>query len=133
MPDYLVNALLSVFTPVLLALAALIAARVELWIRRNVQHAELQGLLLRATEAANVAAVEVAQTFVDGIKRNSEDGRLSKLDALDALTKAKSRARLYLGPEGLAIARRVLGDDDHAIDAWLTALIEREVRRLKEA
>jgi hypothetical protein len=132
MQSYVSDFLLSILSPLLLGLAALLVARIELWIRTHVKQTELQSLLLRATEAASVAANETAQTLVDNLKLASADGTLTADEASRALISAKARARMYLGPDGLALARRVLGNDESAIDAWLTGLIEREVRRVRE-
>jgi len=133
MPDYLVEFILALTLPIATAAGTLASAYIVHWVRENVSHTQAQELLLRAVHAAEVSVGEVAQTYVDGLKRASEDGKLTQQEADDALTDAIDRAYELLGPKGVARARQVLGSDDESIDAWLVALIESKVRELRAA
>jgi hypothetical protein len=132
MPEYVVEFILALTLPIATAAGSLAAAYLVHWVRENVSHTQTQELLVRAVHAAEVSVGEVAQTFVDDVKRAAEDGKLTDDEAEAALDGALDRARELLGPKGLRRARQVLGDDEDAIDSWLLALIESKVRELRQ-
>jgi hypothetical protein len=70
---------------------------------------------------------QTAQTFVDGLKSKSEDGKLTKEDAVNVFNYALSQVKLLLGTEGYANLQKIKPN----ADAWLTAKIESFTRLSK--
>lgn len=132
MPDYALDLILAIVLPIATAAGSLVAAYLTHWLRENIAHTQTQDLMVRAVAAAELSVAEVAQSYVDALKANSADGRLTTGEAEDALEDALDRAYELLGPKGIARARQVLGEDDEAIERWIVALIESKVRELKQ-
>jgi len=131
MPDYLIEFLLDLFTPLAIVLGTWLAAEVGLWLRAHVSHTQTREALERATAAAGAAVGEVAQVYVSALRKGASDGKLTPAEAGEAQARALAAARDYLGPKGVALLRSALGSDDQAIDRWLVALIEERVAATK--
>jgi hypothetical protein len=131
MPDYLIEFLLDLFTPLAIVLGTWIAAEVGLWLRAHVSHTQTREALERATAAAGAAVGEVAQVYVSALRKSASDGKLTPAEAGEAQARALAAARDYLGPKGVALLRSALGSDDQAIDRWLVALIEERIAATK--
>lgn len=83
----------------------------------------------RAWDAIRTATAEVAQTYVDGIRKGSSDGKLTGREKTEAKNRALKNAKSYLGAKGLKKLGKVLGLDD--VDEWLGGQIESAVRDQK--
>jgi hypothetical protein len=132
MPEYLVNLILEIATPIAMALGAWLAAECIRWLRAHVSHTQTLEALERATSAVEAAVGEVAQLYVSDLKSASEDGALTSDEAREAQARALAAARDYLGPKGVAMVRASLGDDERALDRWLVGLIEARIAASKE-
>jgi hypothetical protein len=132
MPDYLLELILTIATPLAAALGAWLAAEVIRWLRAHVSHVQTREALERATVAVSSAVGEVAQVYVSDLKSASEDGALTSDEANEAQSRALAAARDYLGPKGVAMIRATLGSDERALDRWLVALIEERIASSKE-
>lgn len=133
MPSPWLTLLVDTLQPLLLLLVSLAVAYLTAWLRTKVQSEKVQHAIARTGTSAEVAVGYVAQTFVDALKKASEDGTLSADDARAARDKALMVARAYLGQKGVDEARKVLGDGtDDALDTWLRGLIEARIAELKK-
>ena len=79
---------LTTLEPVVLALIGLGAFTLRQWIRSKIQHQQLESVLVRLTNAAEVAVRETEQTVVRDLKRDAADGKLSAADAKKAAAAA---------------------------------------------
>lgn len=131
MPEYLIDLILEIATPIAVALGAWLAAEVIRWLRAHVSHTQTLEALERATSAVEAAVGEVAQLYVSDLKSASEDGALTGDEAKEAQSRALAAARDYLGPKGVAMVRASLGDDEKALDRWLVGLIEARIAAAK--
>lgn len=112
------------------ALVAGILAAVGFAVRRYITHDLLKEVALRVAEAVSTAVGEVAQVYLEEIRKASADGTITKEEAKTARDMALEKALTYLGPKGLATLKYVLGDEESA-KKWIMAKIEAKVLELK--
>jgi hypothetical protein len=82
-------------------------------------------VIARARYAVEVAVGEVAQRWVDDMKRAAADGKLTPEEAKDAAISALHRAKKHLGKAALRELESICEDPEQ----YLEALIETEVWR----
>lgn len=122
--------LIETLQPVLMALGSLVAAYAVSAIRTHIRNSEVAALAERLVEVSSLAVHQVETTFVRDFQANS-GGKLPGPAARQALEAAVAQAREYLGPQGIGLAKRIIGTGEVGIDNVLRAAIEREIARLK--
>jgi len=95
-----------------------------------IKNATARAILERGYGETRDAVLEVAQTYVDELRKGREDGSLTPEEKANALAKAVAAAKANLGRKGLARLGRVLGVD---VDSWLQSKVEATVKAIKLA
>jgi hypothetical protein len=124
--EALAIAALKMLLPILLTWAG---ARFDQFVRSKVKNEKLAALLMQVDDAAAIAVLAVAQTYADGIDRNS-DGKISSAEASEAKRRAMDEAKRQLGPDAWEAWCKVVGGKEKAEEA-LGARVEAAVRRTK--
>lgn len=112
------------------ALSALFAYGAKL-LREKSKSALLQRAFIVLDDVAMTAVREVAQLYVDEVRKARADGFLSDDEKAAAKAKALAKAKELLGASGLALIKAAFGvkqDEPSRVDALLGARIESEVR-----
>jgi hypothetical protein len=120
---------IEILSPLLLALMCLASAYVTAWIRRKIEHQQLESALIRLTNATDRAVRHTEQTLVRTLKRGAADGKLSATDAKAAAAAALATLEELAGPRGIAEADEILG----GFDGWARRMIEARIDELKGA
>lgn len=131
MAQYIFDWLVALFGPIVLVLGAWMSVEVVRLIRTRVRNQNVANALIRLEHAVGTAVGSVSQSYISELKKRSEDGRLSKEDAVIAQAMAIKEAKTYLGPRGLEELRGVIGTGDDALDKWITGLIEAKIAEAK--
>lgn len=132
-PGYLVEWLLLTLSPIVVALASWAMAEAIRYLRSQTKDARWLAAIDRADVAISTSVGATWQTFVERLKRESSDGKLTADQAREALLRTLEGSRAVLGPPGLDMLRQVLGADEAALDRWLIEAIEAKVATAKAA
>ena len=133
MPEYVLQLLVEILTPVLLALSAWVASELSRWLRTRIRNEQVQAATDRALHVTEVAVAEVAQTFVSSLKEHALDGKLSKEEAQIAVSQAVAIAKTHLGERGVQEVKQVLGfNSDNDLVKYLVSLIEAQISSVKK-
>lgn len=131
MPDYVLEFLVQLLQPVLLALGAWLAAEAIRWVRSHVSHEQSRDALERLVAVVSTSVGETQQVYVAGLKAAAADGKLTAEEQSKALATAVTKARELLGPKGIGAIQTVIGTDQQALDKWLIALVEAQISKSK--
>lgn len=133
MPDYVLNLVLDIVTPLLAVLLLWGSGELIRLVRQNVKNERLRSALERATHLVEVSVAEVEQRFVGSLKEQAADGKLTDYEASIALKNALDTVKSHLGPRGIAELREVIGDGtEESLVAYLVSLIEAQIAKSKE-
>ncbi len=122
--------LLSLLSPVLVALLGLVFVRLEQAIRIHLKQERLKAFALRLTDTARDVVVELEQTIVDDLKAKAADGRLTAEEKLEVLQTAQTRLMDRLGREAER-GRALLEVEAPVFVDLLVAKIETQVAELR--
>ena len=126
MSEQLLNLLVTVLTPILLAVGTWLAGEAIRLIRARVRNEQIGAALERAVHVIEVGAGEVTQEFVSGLK--AKGGKLSAEDAAYARDLAIKKAKEHLGPRGVKELQYVLGEgSEESLDRYLVGLLESHI------
>jgi hypothetical protein len=128
MPEFLLEGLLMVGCAALVSVLAQLSSYIKF--KRGLRSKSEAGFLL--SQAAMDAVTQVAQTLTDDLKKAATDGKLTKLERLDARTKAIDQCKAFLGPSGVALVVESLGIDPLRIEEVLGQHVEAAVHKLSE-
>lgn len=90
-----------------------------------------KGLVTRATGTVFEVVTEVWQTYVAGIKKGREDGKLTPEEAAEARKRAWEAFKDNLGAKGLKRLLKVLGVDEAGLEKWFGTKREVAVAEVK--
>jgi hypothetical protein len=120
---------LDALWPLFVALLSFASFRVAQFVAAKTKNQALAGILTRANEAVFSAVSDVAQTYVDDLKRGAADGKLTDEERDEAKRKALGKAKRLLGSDGMKLLAKVLGFKTAGqADEFLSAKIEDAVR-----
>lgn len=121
--------LLNVLLPLVLALLSWAGVYARTWIKQRVENEYAEGALLRLVDAVETTVKETQQTTIKEARRASEDGRITKEEALTIRDDAVARVRVYLGANGVKHLEKVFDKD--RVDAVIRSKIEAAVHDVK--
>lgn len=127
--EYIVPALLSVIGAVLIYLSG-IAAKAIRSAKNHFDAEWAHDLMESLAQATETAVQSVNQTFADGVREETQDGKLTIADASVAFQRAMRVAKGQLGEEGLKALSRLLGGTAQ-VEAAIADGIEASVSKVK--
>ena len=107
-----------------LAILAAIAFAAN-WLRAHTTNVQIQGIIDRAKTDIDALVSQEAQ-LADQLRQT--DGTLSGADAIKLKDDVVAKFMALRNPDGIAEIKKVLGFDDAAFKAWISAHIEQAVR-----
>lgn len=126
--------IIDVLLPALLALVAAGLAYGAAYLRARaeaIQHGRTQmmtmGILDRAHREVYDAVRATAQTYVDDLKRQREDGKLTKEEAQQARERAWQYFKTHMGAAALVELEAIVGD----VVEWFTSEVEAAIGHIK--
>lgn len=126
--DILLPAILALIAAALAYGTAYLRARAEA-IRHEQAQAMVLGILERAHREVYDAAKATAQTFVDDLKRQREEGKLTKDEVREAQERAWQHFKAQMGAAALAELELVVGD----VVEWFRSELEATLGHIKAA
>ena len=117
--------LLPVVGTLLTAILGWVSIQAERYIRAKISNSYAQNALIRLNETAEIVVKELSQTYVDGLKEKTADGKLTEEEKRQLKEMAVTKMKSYLGVEGLKLLKYIMGGDD--IAGLLSGAIERKV------
>lgn len=114
--------LVTILTPLLMALVAWGTAELARWVRSHVKNAYLQGVLTRLDEAVATVVIELMHTEVRQLKDDTADGKLSAEDAQRLKDTAVKQIKAYLGKQAVNDLEKVF--DPKAVEQMISSKIE---------
>ena len=130
---HLFATILTAASPVLLALLAWMFAALARLITVRTSAGMTRAALLGLDDLVSTVVRDVAQTYVDDIKRAASDGKITSLEAAKARDDAFRHLTSYLGRRGLTMLERIFGVRGATLDALLKSRIEAEVHAISHA
>jgi hypothetical protein len=121
----------KVLSPVLLAAATWVAAKLAQLINARVRNEYLRGVLLRLDDAVLSVVREVHQVTVEALKSATVDGKLPPAARETVKRAAVGAIKSHLGVRGLTELGKVLGLNGDAVDRLIGTKIEAAVLDLK--
>jgi hypothetical protein len=121
--------IVEILSPIFLALISYLVVIATRWLQAKTDDAYLKGVLDLINVAVLESVKELNQTTVANIKKASEDGTITEVEAAAIKQKAIDHVKGYLGLKGLRRARAVLGSD--ALDQLVRTKIEAVLHDLK--
>lgn len=106
--EYIVPAGLSVLGAIMIYLSG-VAAKAIRSAKNHFDAEWAHDLMDSLAHATEVAVLSVNQTFADGVREATEDGKLTTADARVAFGRAMRVAKTQLGQEGMRALERLLG------------------------
>jgi hypothetical protein len=117
---YLVVGLASV----LLGMLGVVFPKALAWLKAHTKNVRYAGALARLAELTATVVLELNQTVVDQLKR---DSKWDKAEAAKIKELALAKIKSYLGRAGLAELCEVLGLDPKLVDDLIGSYIEAQV------
>lgn len=121
----IIPALITLLTAAVTAATGMAIA----WIQRKSEQVKSEyarSIINRAAEAVQRAVQATNQTFADDLRLASADGKLTKEEAAQAFSRARSTAMRLMGDELRIELERILGGSDQ-VSGWMSGQIEAAV------
>jgi len=141
--EQVISAIVPVLVTTLAAGVTYLGKTLNTYIASKVSNERYAGTLQRLNEVITTVVLEIQQTEVDAIKLVTSEAspggrRITQEEAKYLASKARDRAKAYLGDNGIQGAMYVMGfgKDFRRFDDFLTSRIEasvQEQKRLKPA
>jgi hypothetical protein len=127
--DELISQVLLAIVPVALAAITYASAALARYLRARTDSEYWTGVVNRLDRATHDVVAELEQTVVSGLRKASEDGRITPEEARRIREEATGKILEYLGPKGVATAERIMDRD--ALEAIVRAKIEAAVHDMR--
>jgi hypothetical protein len=132
-----IMAVVSLLATVLLGLLAWASAAVKRWLSAKADHAVAHAAATKVFNVTEGLVREAEQTLVKEAKAATEDGKLTKEDAIRIRDEVVKRAVEHLGANGLGSLQRAFGHNGDKgptmMERMLRTAIEARVSEQKEA
>lgn len=100
------------------------------YVFKKTKNESVSNLLARATAEIGDVAKEVAQVYVDALKKGTADGKLTDQEKRMAKNIALQKIKDNLGPTLIPRLIAVLGDANK-MESWIETKLEASIRELK--
>lgn len=133
--DELALQVVELLLPIVVALLVALIGYGVAYLRQKTQ--EINNKIARESLDAALAEAEIVainavqatkQTLVDELKARSEDGKLTRQEALEAIEAAKKRFLASISKDSLNVLIAALGP----VETWLENLLEAKVAEIKQ-
>ncbi|MDR0966676.1 MAG: hypothetical protein LBM75_09300 [Myxococcales bacterium] len=117
----------------LIALAGIATTLLIRWIYSKTKSAIVDRALTAVSQACHLAVTQVWTNYVEALKAEAPDGKLTDSDKSMARSIAIQTVKSFLGPKGLALIVKGLGVEAAWLESFLGASVESSLASLRRA